>query len=57
MNIYNSEGKLVRLLLNNILKAGAYEVKLNSEGLPSGIYFYAINAGKWREVRKMVLIK
>jgi hypothetical protein len=57
MNIYNSEGKLVRMLLNNVLKTGAYEVKMNSEGLPSGIYFYTMTADNWKSVRKMVLIK
>ncbi|MBX7046212.1 MAG: hypothetical protein K1X86_10270 [Ignavibacteria bacterium] len=39
--------------------AGSYAVDFNSTeyNLPSGIYFYTLNAGDFKETRKMVLIK
>ncbi|MBN8571237.1 MAG: T9SS type A sorting domain-containing protein, partial [Ignavibacteria bacterium] len=38
---------------------GSYAVDFNSSdfNLPSGIYFYTLNAGEFKETRKMVLVK
>jgi len=49
------------LILLCLLKqnAGSYAVDFNSTefNLPSGIYFYTLNAGEFKETRKMVLVK
>jgi hypothetical protein len=50
-------GKIVATLVNRILPAGEYEVTINGTGLPSGIYFYTLNAYKVRISRKMLIIK
>ena len=44
---------------NEKQNAGSYVVDFNSSeyNLPSGIYFYTLNAGEFKETRKMVLIK
>jgi hypothetical protein len=34
-----------------------YDVQFDGSGLPSGVYFYKIDAGDFREVRKMVMLK
>jgi len=52
-------GKEVAQLVNEKQNAGSYVVDFNSSefNLPSGIYFYTLNAGEFKETRKMVLIK
>jgi predicted outer membrane repeat protein len=57
IEIYNTLGQKIRTLLNKALPAGYYTMDLNGQYLPSGIYFYRIEAGKFQQVRKMMLIK
>jgi hypothetical protein len=44
LNLYNSDGGLVRELLNNIQEAGTYEIKLGSNDFLEGQYYYVIEA-------------
>jgi hypothetical protein len=55
--VYNLLGQEVRVLVNGMEEAGAKTVQFDGSGLASGIYFYSIAAGEFREVRKMVLMK
>jgi len=55
--IYNINGQLVQTLVNDRQTAGYYSVNWNSAGLASGIYFYQIVAGDFRQIRKCILIK
>ncbi len=57
LKVYNILGKEVSTLVNKIEPAGKYEVQFSGSNLPSGIYFYSIEAGNLREVKKMILIK
>jgi hypothetical protein len=57
LSIYNSLGQKVSVLVSGNRPAGKYEVKWNAEGLPSGVYFYKIQAGAFTQVRKMILLK
>jgi len=45
------------LLDNEYQELGYFEIKWNAAGYPSGIYFYQIKAGKFQEIRKMILVK
>ena len=57
LKIFNISGELVTNLIAKELPAGNYNIpwKINSE--PSGIYFYQIEAGKFIECKKLLLIR
>jgi hypothetical protein len=57
IKIYNVIGKEVSTLVNESKPAGNYQVKLDAKDLPSGIYFYKIQAGNFSDVKKMILLK
>ena len=57
LKIYDANGKEIITLVNENLKAGTYEAEWNSTAYSSGIYFYRIQAGKFTQTRKMILLK
>jgi len=57
LGIYNVLGELVSTLVNEQKKPGYYEVEFTATALPSGIYFYKLQAGDFVETKKMVLMK
>ena len=57
LKIYDVLGSEVAILVNNKKPAGNYEVEFDATGLPSGTYFYRIQAGNFVETKKMILLK
>ncbi|MBI5404561.1 MAG: T9SS type A sorting domain-containing protein [Ignavibacteriae bacterium] len=57
LKVYDLLGKEVAVLVNENQKPGTYEVSFNGTMLPSGIYFYRLEAGDYSQTRKMILIK
>ena len=62
INVFDVSGHLVRTLVDGVRAAGAQDVKwdgTNSAGNPvsSGIYYYRLQADKFSQSRKMVLLK
>ena len=57
LKIYNSIGTEIETLLDEDKPAGSYDINWNATNLPSGIYFYKIQAGDFTKTNKMVLIK
>jgi hypothetical protein len=57
INVYDILGKEVATLVNEEKSPGNYEVEFNGSSLPSGIYFYKLQAGDFVEAKKMVLMK
>jgi hypothetical protein len=55
--IYNIMGKKVATLVESPLGAGNYKVSWNADNMPSGIYFYRLNAGSTVLARKMILLR
>jgi len=55
--IYDVTGKLLKVLLNETLEPGYYEIKFDASELSSGVYFYVLESTKFRESKKMLLIK
>ena len=57
INVYNSIGQLVNQLVNQTYSAGSHSVTFDASNLPSGVYVYRIDAGKFTNTKKMVLMK
>lgn len=55
--VYNTLGKQVAALVNQVLAAGSYEVEFNAADYPGGIYFYELRANGYYVTRKMLLLK
>ncbi len=57
LTIYDIIGKQVSVLVNRELNPGSYEAEFNASNLPSGVYFYKLQAGVYIGVKKMILVK
>jgi len=55
--VYDILGKAITTLVNEKLSSGSYEVKFGAGNYPSGIYFYTLTAGSFRENKKMLYLK
>ena len=61
LKVYDVLGNEIVILVNDKKPAGEYEVEFSTglinQTLPSGIYFYRLQAKKFVETKKMVVIK
>ncbi len=57
LNIYDVLGKEVETLANEELPAGAYSRTWNAGAMPSGVYFYRLQAGGHSETKRLVLLR
>ncbi len=57
LKVYDMYWREIATLVNGVKPAGTHEVRFNASGLPSGTYFYRIQAGVNQETRKMSLTK
>ncbi|MCB0273851.1 MAG: T9SS type A sorting domain-containing protein [Calditrichaeota bacterium] len=57
LNIYNITGQKVASLIEENLAPGTYQTEFNAANLPSGVYFYQLNAGSLSIAKKMVLAR
>jgi hypothetical protein len=58
LTVYDPEGCLITTLIDNEKKeAGSHTRTFNAANLPSGVYFYRLQAGSYMETKKMALIK
>jgi hypothetical protein len=57
LKVYNILGSEITTLINEYKPAGKYETEFKSSSLPSGIYFYKLQAGNFVETKKMILMK
>jgi len=55
--VYDLLGRVVARLVDRIVPAGEHHVWWNASTLPSGVYFYRMEAGGFMQVKKMVLTK
>ena len=57
LKVYDVLGKEIETLVNENLKPGTYEVKFDGSKLSSGMYFYTLTAGDYKETKKLILLK
>jgi hypothetical protein len=57
LKVYNILGQEIATLVNADKPAGYHEVNFNASNIPSGIYFYRLQAGDFVQTRKMILLK
>ncbi|MCW8995457.1 MAG: T9SS type A sorting domain-containing protein, partial [Psychromonas sp.] len=57
LKVYDVLGYEIETLINEEKPAGIYEAEFNANNLPSGIYFYILQAGQIIETKKMMLLK
>jgi hypothetical protein len=57
LKVYNLTGQVVATLVNRYQEAGQHEVIFNASRLPSGNYFMVLQAGDFKQVRRLVLMK
>lgn len=55
--VFDILGNEVALLVNENLTAGNYSVDFEASSLPTGTYFYRLQAGNFTDTKKLVLIK
>ena len=57
LKVYNILGKEVTTLVSNKLNQGNYTYTLDGSNLASGVYYYQLVAGEFKEVKKMILLR
>jgi flagellar hook assembly protein FlgD len=62
MNIYNLRGNVINNLVNKKQSSGFHSISWNAtnnlgQPVSAGMYIYTIQAGDFRETRKMILLK
>jgi hypothetical protein len=57
LKVYDAAGNEIASLLSEPVKRGNYKVEFDASHLASGVYFYSLVAGSFKESKKMVLIK
>jgi len=57
LKVYNLLGKEVSTLVSKKLNQGNHTYTFDGKNLASGIYYYQLTAGEFREVKKMILLR
>jgi len=57
IKIYDILGNEIETLVDEQKPVGSYEIEFDATALPSGIYFYRLQAGPFVETKKMILLK
>lgn len=57
LTVFDITGRTVSELIDQELTEGNYEYTFDGNNLSSGLYFYELQAGDFREIKKMILSK
>jgi hypothetical protein len=57
LKIFNLNGQEIATLVDGKQNAGEHLIHWHADSLPSGIYFYRLQAGEKLETRKMILMQ
>jgi hypothetical protein len=57
LKVYDMLGRELRTLVSDVKPPGSYTAEWDARGVASGVYFYRIEAGAFRETRKLILLR
>jgi len=57
ITVFNSIGKKIATLLNEVKPKGTYNIEFDGSNLSSGIYYFTLQAGPFTDTKKMILLK
>ena len=57
LKIYDLLGRETAILIDEYKQAGEYAIAWNAGEISSGLYFYRIQAGDYKETQNMILLK
>jgi Tol biopolymer transport system component len=57
LKVFDVLGREVATLVDEVRQAGAHTVRWDASSLPSGVYYYRLQAGAFTQSRKMVFLK
>lgn len=57
VKVYDVLGREVAMLVNERKSPGRYKVQFDASTLPSGVYFYRLEAGSYVETKKLTVMK
>ena len=57
LKVYNILGKEVSTIVSRKLNQGNHTYTFGGKNLASGIYYYQLTAGDYRDVKKMILLR
>ena len=57
LSVFNALGQLIAILQAGEQQAGYHDVRFDAQGLPSGVYFYKMQAGPFTETKKLLLVR
>jgi len=57
LKMYDVLGKEIMIIESGYKPAGYYQVEINGNNIPGGVYFYELIAGDYRAVKKLLLLK
>ena len=57
LKVFDVLGREIETLVNEHQNAGKHSVQFNAAKLPSGVYFYKLEAGNYNNTKKLLLIK
>lgn len=57
VRVYDVLGREIAVLLDKFERQGEHLVVWDAQNIPSGLYFYQLNAGELTDVKKMIVVK
>lgn len=57
IKLFDLQGRIVSILVDNEMAAGEYQIVFDAKNIPSGVYFYRIDAEGFVQTKKLTLLK
>jgi ligand-binding sensor domain-containing protein len=57
LSVYNTLGQQLGVLVNGDIDPGNHEVTFDGSNLPSGVYFYRLQAGSYIQTKKLLILR